>query len=635
MADTSDNGVFEVMEIDDDEAAADLMIFAEDQQDQSELSLDIDLRKPYSHHHQQQMPKSRKQCKSRIEVVVRKRPMNGKEFENGESDVVNVESDDSKVTICEPRLKVDLTKFTQFHEFKFDHSFGENASNTDIYEMCVKPLFDTILRVPRNAKFAGKATCFGYGQTGSGKTYTLLGSMDENTGQYVEGLYAMAVRDLFKYLPANNEIVVSFYEIYGGKLFDLLADRKQIVCREDGKQKVNIVGLKRIKCGNAESLMEFISAGNAMRQIGSTGANNTSSRSHAILSMDILPIRGKLSFIDLAGSERGRDTQNNDKQTRMEGAQINQSLLALKECIRALDMGSIHKPFRGSKLTQVLKESFMGNSRTLMIANISPNSGSCENTLNTLRYAYRVKELKNDAPSGIDDVSQKALARNRSEPSLPIYKSQSRPATARKREQHKHRHKNLKLPDNQNSNNSNTRKAKSGNNSEYGGKSRSRESSRPKKRKLLQPAPPAAAVESAEVRQSHRNVRSRQNNSNERNKSSSSSEHGEIANLRNVSARRKRNKKPSPPTSVKGSDDVVMMNDKQENSKKTTFTKKQLVKAHRRHIDEFMILIKEDMQLLKSFDKDEFEQTLYQHKLREILQKQADAVQKYKSKIFQ
>merc|ERR1711991_821099 len=101
-----------------------------------------------------------------------------------------------------------------------------------------------------------------------------------------------------------------------------------------------------------------------------------------------------MSFIDLAGSERGADTANNSKQTRIEGAEINKSLLALKECIRALDQNHSHKPFRGSKLTQVLKESFIGNSRTVMIANISPNSKSCSNTLNTLRYANRVKELK-------------------------------------------------------------------------------------------------------------------------------------------------------------------------------------------------------------------------------------------------
>lgn len=99
-----------------------------------------------------------------------------------------------------------------------------------------------------------------------------------------------------------------------------------------------------------------------------------------------------MSFIDLAGSERGADTFDNDRQTRIEGAEINKSLLALKECIRALDGGAGHVPFRGSKLTEVLRDSFVGaQARTVMIANISPGSSSVEHTLNTLRYADRVK----------------------------------------------------------------------------------------------------------------------------------------------------------------------------------------------------------------------------------------------------
>lgn len=101
-----------------------------------------------------------------------------------------------------------------------------------------------------------------------------------------------------------------------------------------------------------------------------------------------------MSFIDLAGSERGADTIDQNKQTRMDGAEINKSLLALKECIRALDLEKKHTPFRGSKLTQVLKDSFTGNSKTTMIANVSPANSCVEHTLNTLRYADRVKELK-------------------------------------------------------------------------------------------------------------------------------------------------------------------------------------------------------------------------------------------------
>lgn len=106
-------------------------------------------------------------------------------------------------------------------------------------------------------------------------------------------------------------------------------------------------------------------------------------------------LEGRLSFIDLAGSERGADTNQSSRATRLEGAEINTSLLALKEVIRALAVGGTmqHIPFRGSKLTQVLKESFVGKkSRTVMIACVAPNLSNCEHTLNTLRYADRVKE---------------------------------------------------------------------------------------------------------------------------------------------------------------------------------------------------------------------------------------------------
>jgi kinesin family protein 2/24 len=226
------------------------------------------------------------------------------------------------------------------------------------------------------------------------------------------GLYVLAAKDLFAQLShdkslqsLNLAIYVSFFEIYGGKLFDLLNDRKKLVCREDAQKAVNIVGLKERHCKSAGDVLECISYGNSVRSTGQTGANIDSSRSHAILQISIKQVQlqgtkkikklyGKFSFIDLAGSERAADTSSNDRKTRLEGAEINKSLLALKECIRALDQGGKHLPFRGSQLTQVLKDSFGANSRTIMIANVSPNSGSVEHTLNTLRYADRVKELK-------------------------------------------------------------------------------------------------------------------------------------------------------------------------------------------------------------------------------------------------
>jgi kinesin family protein 2/24 len=526
---------------------SDLDVFMED----NDTELCIDLRGDDNSKKKQKRNKN--ESESHIQVVVRKRPMSDKEVSSGDSDIVSMDRARAKVTICEQRLKVDLTKYTQYHDFTYDHCFDESAQNDEIYELCVRPLLDTLLS-------SGKATCFGYGQSGSGKTHTLLGS--ETASGARTGLYAMAVRDLFDTLrtvPQPTRVIVSFFEIYGSKLFDLLAERKQILCREDGKQKVNIVGLRRVECASAELLLRLISAGNEMRQTGSTGANNDSSRSHAILSIDVVPIRGRISFIDLAGSERGADTMNNDKQTRIEGAEINKSLLALKECIRALDQRATHKPFRGSKLTQVLKESFVGNSRTVMIATIAPNSSSCENTLNTLRYAYRVKEL---GPS-------KTLSKQRSEPNLTVARNLSRPQSAAANV-NKHSKKKRKIAEE-------PQRPRSSNEAN-------------KANKCQQPMPMLPPLMEPEP------------------------------------SRSSQQPQPQP---------MPIATQVQLNQLKQDLSKKQLIRAHRKHIDEFMVLIKEDMQLLKQFDKNQCESKEYETALLRILEKQASAILDYKAKVFQ
>lgn len=183
---------------------------------------------------------------------------------------------------------------------------------------------------------------------------------------------------------------------------------------EDGKQQVQVVGLTEKVVDSVEEVLKIIQQGNVARTSGQTSANSNSSRSHAVFQIVLRPpgfhkIHGKFSFIDLAGNERGADTSSANRQTRMEGAEINKSLLALKECIRALGKQSAHLPFRVSKLTQVLRDSFIGEkSKTCMIAMISPGLSSCEHTLNTLRYADRVKELVvKDAPDVLrEDVEQ-------------------------------------------------------------------------------------------------------------------------------------------------------------------------------------------------------------------------------------
>ncbi|KAI8509033.1 PREDICTED: kinesin-like protein KIF2A isoform X4 [Branchiostoma belcheri] len=330
-------------------------------------------------------------------VCVRKRPLNKKEMAKKEVDVITT-PDKHNTVVHECKLKVDLTKYLENHTFRFDYSFDDSASNETVYRYTAKPLVETIFE-------RGMATCFAYGQTGSGKTHTMGGDFKGKDQDTSKGIYALAARDVFKLLNSaaykNQDLIVgcSFFEIYGGKVFDLQNKKHKLRVLEDGKQQVQVVGLTEKHVTTVDDVLKLITEGNRTRTSGQTSANQHSSRSHAVFQI-ILRKRatrklfGKFSLIDLAGNERGADTISSDRQTRMEGAEINKSLLALKECIRALGRpNSVHTPFRASKLTQVLRDSFIGErSKTCMIAMISPGSASCEHTLNTLRYADRVKE---------------------------------------------------------------------------------------------------------------------------------------------------------------------------------------------------------------------------------------------------
>ncbi|OMJ68573.1 hypothetical protein SteCoe_33928 [Stentor coeruleus] len=322
----------------------------------------------------------------KIQVIIRKRPLNSKEISKGETDILFKTSSNTLV-VREQRVKVDLTRYTEEHSFAFDAVYSEDVNNQDLYISAVQPIVSAAFQ-------SAKVTCFAYGQTGSGKTYTMMGE-----GQ-TPGLYLLAARDIFEYRNMSFpsiKVSVSFYEIYCNKLLDLLNDRNKLHVREDAKQSVNIVGLVHRPVETVQSLMSIINQGIEKRTTGQTGANDESSRSHAVLEISLKNGKktvGKLSFIDLAGSERGADVSGSDSKTRVDGAEINKSLLALKECIRALDQEKKHLPFRGSKLTLVLKDSFIGCCRTVMIGNVSPGLFSCEHTLNTLRYSDRVKELK-------------------------------------------------------------------------------------------------------------------------------------------------------------------------------------------------------------------------------------------------
>eukprot|EP01138_Halocafeteria_seosinensis_P001361 gb/GECG01001397.1/.p1 GENE.gb/GECG01001397.1/~~gb/GECG01001397.1/.p1 ORF type:complete len:897 (+),score=140.83 gb/GECG01001397.1/:1-2691(+) len=342
---------------------------------------------------------------TRIKVLVRKRPLSKVEKKDSDIDIVQSVSKRT-LLVHEPKLSVDLTASSDQHTFTFDDAFDHTCDTKQIYEQAAAPLVGSLLQGARVA-------CFAYGQTGSGKTFTMMG--DPNNPYKQPGVYLLAAKDIFAAIKspqfASKKFVVrvSLYEIYGSKLYDLLNDRRELKALEDHAGAVVIKGLQSFEVHSVEELIDAMKQGLNSRAVGVTGANSDSSRSHAVLKISLWdtrrgrdPDRGaklysNFSFIDLAGSERGADTTTSDKRTRLEGAEINKSLLALKECIRSLHQESSHLPFRGSKLTQVLKDSFVGNSRSVMIATISPNMANCEHTLNTLRYAYRVKEISTES----------------------------------------------------------------------------------------------------------------------------------------------------------------------------------------------------------------------------------------------
>lgn len=176
------------------------------------------------------------------------------------------------------------------------------------------------------------------------------------------GVYVQAAAEILRKLQGTNyDFFLGFFEIYQGHLYDLLQKKQRIHAREDKHQQVQIVGLRQVKVQDVRQFCAAVDAGITERRTGVTGANSDSSRSHAILQICLRPksqkaeqqTYGKISFIDLAGSERGADREEVDRKTKLEGSEINKSLLALKECIRAMDLDSSHLPFRQSKLTQV------------------------------------------------------------------------------------------------------------------------------------------------------------------------------------------------------------------------------------------------------------------------------------------
>lgn len=339
----------------------------------------------------------------KIFVCVRKRPIFPKEIQNGEIDCITALN--PKVCVYDCKMKIDgITKYIDANEFYFDNVFNEYEDTELLYNCSVKPTIKLLLQ-------GGVVTCFAYGQTGSGKTYTMKGIQDS------------AIDSLFEEFNKNNDskylFYVSFFEIYSGRLYDLLNNRNKVMALEDKNQKVQIFGLEQKKVETPQEMKDIVEYANTMRTTHNTVTNETSSRSHAICNFVIKEKNkpddeyAKLTLVDLAGSERATETQSNNKSRLAEGAEINKSLLALKECIRALDARKTtgnpeqHVPFRTSKLTLVLRDSFISKSnisKIIMISCISPGYSSANHTINTLRYSDRLKEKTSQMIKKNNDV---------------------------------------------------------------------------------------------------------------------------------------------------------------------------------------------------------------------------------------
>ncbi|CAN7041822.1 unnamed protein product [Brassica oleracea var. botrytis] len=333
---------------------------------------------------------------SRIMVFVRLRPMGKKERENGSRCCVKVLN----------KRDVYLTEFTNDNDylrlkrlrvrhFTFDSSFPETTTQREVYSTTTGDLLEAVLE-GRN----GSVFC--YGATGAGKTYTMLGTMEN------PGVMVLAIKDLFakvreRSLDGNHTVHLSYLEVYNETVRDLLSPGRPLILRED-KQGIVAAGLTQYRAYSTDEVMALLQRGNQNRTTEPTRCNETSSRSHAILqvvveyktrdgSMNIISRVGKLSLIDLAGSERAIATDQRTLRS-LEGANINRSLLALSSCINALVEGKKHIPYRNSKLTQLLKDSLGGSCNTVMIANISPSNHSFGETQNTLHWADRAKEIR-------------------------------------------------------------------------------------------------------------------------------------------------------------------------------------------------------------------------------------------------
>ncbi|XP_041635040.1 kinesin-like protein KIF1C isoform X2 [Cheilinus undulatus] len=348
-----------------------------------------------------------------VKVAVRVRPFNSRETGRNAKCVIQMQG--NTTCISNPKQPKDAAK-----NFTFDYSYWSHTTADDPSFACQRQVYKDIGEEMLLHAFEGYNVCiFAYGQTGAGKSYTMMGKQEP--GQ--EGIIPQLCEDLFQRTGENMDpdltysVEVSYMEIYCERVRDLLNPKSQgtLRVREHPILGPYVEDLSKLAVTGFSDIRDLMDAGNKARTVAATNMNETSSRSHAVFTIVFTQKRrdqmtsldtekvSKISLVDLAGSERA--DSSGAKGTRLkEGANINKSLTTLGKVISALaEMQSNKKrksdfiPYRDSVLTWLLKENLGGNSRTAMIAALSPADINYEETLSTLRYADRAKQIRCNA----------------------------------------------------------------------------------------------------------------------------------------------------------------------------------------------------------------------------------------------
>ncbi|XP_024148204.1 kinesin-like protein KIF1B isoform X11 [Oryzias melastigma] len=348
-----------------------------------------------------------------VKVAVRVRPFNSRETSKDSKCIIQMQG--NTTTILNPKAPKEPAK-----TFSFDYSYWSHTTPEDPCFASQNRVYNDIGKEMLEHAFEGYNVCiFAYGQTGAGKSYTMMGKQEE--GQ--EGIIPMLCEDLFEKIneDSNKEelsysVEVSYMEIYCERVRDLLNPKNKgnLRVREHPLLGPYVEDLSKLAVTSYTDIADLMDAGNKARTVAATNMNETSSRSHAVFTIVFTQRKhdnetdlstekvSKISLVDLAGSERADST--GAKGTRLkEGANINKSLTTLGKVISALAEVSKKKkksdfiPYRDSVLTWLLRENLGGNSRTAMVAALSPADINYDETLSTLRYADRAKNIKCNA----------------------------------------------------------------------------------------------------------------------------------------------------------------------------------------------------------------------------------------------